>query len=92
MFQYVGDFGENKDVAKKIRIEKIMPTLSGGGQVELDFKDVSGVTQSFIHALIADAIREFKDEIFDRLVFKNCTRDVKIVVEIVAEYMQEGMD
>lgn len=48
------------------------------------------MTQSFIHALLAEVIREFSEEIFDLIQFKNCTREVRIVVEIVAEYMQEG--
>lgn len=90
MSDYIADFGGNKDTAKKLRIEKIMPVISSGKKVILDFADVSGVTQSFMHALIAEPIREFPDTIFELLSFQNCSRSVKVVVEIVAEYMQEG--
>lgn len=90
MSEYVADFGGNKDTAKQLRIAKIMPAILAKKNVTLDFDGVSGVTQSFIHALLAEAIREFPEEVFDLIQFKNCTRDVRVVVEIVAEYMQEG--
>lgn len=90
MSKYVADFGGNKDIAKQLRIGKIMPAVLAKENVVLDFDGVSGVTQSFIHALLAETIREFPDEVFELVQFKNCTRDVRVVVEIVAEYMQEG--
>lgn len=92
MFDYVSDFGGNKDTAKQLRVEKIMPAISKGKKVVLDFADVNGVTQSFVHALIAEAIREFPEKVFELVEFRHCTRDVQVVVEIVAEYMQEGSD
>ena len=90
MYEYVTDFGGNKDTARQLRIETIMPAISANKDVVLDFEGVMGVTQSFIHALLAEAIREFPEDIFELVQFKNCTRDVRVVVEIVAEYMQEG--
>ena len=27
MFKYIGDYGENKDIARKIRLEIILPCL-----------------------------------------------------------------
>ncbi len=90
MSEYVADFGGNKDTARRLRIEKIMPAISTNKDVVLNFSGVSGVTQSFIHALLAETIREFPEKAFELIKFKNCTRDVRVVVEIVAEYMQEG--
>lgn len=92
MSKYVADFGGNKDTARRLRIEKIMPAISANKTIVLNFNGVSGVTQSFMHALLAEAIREFPEETFELIEFKNCTRDVRVVVEIVAEYMQEGAD
>ena len=90
MYDYINDFGGNKDTARQLRIEKIMPAISEGRKITLDFEGVSGVTQSFIHALLAEAIREFPEKTFELVDFKNCSRDIQVVVEIVAEYMQEG--
>ncbi|OGV97080.1 hypothetical protein A2W24_00020 [Microgenomates group bacterium RBG_16_45_19] len=88
----VNDFAENKDVAKKIRIEKIMPALTEGHEVVLDFGGISGATQSFIHALISDPIRKLKNVALDRLVFKNANDDIREIISIVYRYMQESLD
>ena len=91
MFDYIGNYGENKDTAKKLRLEKIFPALKKNEEITIDFEQVTGVTQSFIHALISDPIREYSETIFDKIIFKNCTDNVRVVIEIVEEYMQESM-
>jgi hypothetical protein len=87
-----GDFAENKDVAKKLRIEVIMPELSKGGSVVMDFDGVNGATQSFIHALISDPIRQFRDTAYDNLFYKNTNVDIQKIISIVYRYMQESLD
>jgi len=91
MFKLAGEFAENKDIAKELRVQILMPELSKGREVIVDFYNVKGVTQSFIHALISDPIREYKDVAFDKLIYKNCNDDVKEIVAIVYRYMQESM-
>lgn len=86
------DFAENKDTAKKLRIEKIMPSLSRGDDVILDFDGINGATQSFIHALISDPIRELRDIAFDHLSYKNVNSDIREIISIVYRYMQESLD
>ncbi|MBU3918846.1 STAS-like domain-containing protein [Patescibacteria group bacterium] len=88
----VGDFAENKDVAKELRIKKIIPTLRDGKEVVLDFSGVSGATQSFIHALISEPIRLFRDVALEKIHYKNCSDVVKEVIKTVSEYMQESLD
>ena len=88
--EYAGAFAENKDVARQLRLEEIMPALQRGDQVRLDFTGVTGVTQSFMHALIAEVIREYGDDVYDQLLFANCSAVVQEVVTIVADYMQES--
>ena len=87
----VGDFAENKETAKKIRLEEIMPSLSRGDEVRIDFLGVSGATQSFIHALISDPIREFSDVAYDKLVYENVNDEIKEIIGIVYRYMQESI-
>ena len=92
MRKLAGDFAENKDIAKKLRIEKIIPALSKGDEVILDFDEVSGATQSFIHALISDPIRKLKNVAFDNLAYKNANDDIREIISIVYRYMQESLD
>lgn len=89
LFEYVNDFAENKDVAQSIRLDHIIPALSSGESVVLDFEGVDAATQSFVHALISDLFRIFGSPILDMLEFKNCNEKVQKIILIVSEYMQE---
>jgi hypothetical protein len=77
---------ESKDDARRLRETEILPSLGKGQSVELDFEKVEFATQSFIHALISDAIRRYKDDIFDRLIFVHCSDEVQQIVLTVFEY------
>ena len=91
MFTLVGNFAENKDLARKVRIEEIIPSLEKQEEVILDFQDVDSATQSFIHALISDLFRRYGVEVLDRIYFRNCNDIIKKIINIVADYMQEGI-
>jgi hypothetical protein len=88
LFKQTGSFAENKDIARKIRLEKIMPSLEQNQQITLDFSGIEATTQSFIHALISDAIRKFGPEVLERINFKSCNDKLKKIILIVTEYMQ----
>jgi hypothetical protein len=89
IYDYVGAFAENKDIAKEIRIDIILPSLEKNQKVTLDFSKVEGGTQSFIHALISDVIRKKGINILDSIYFKDCNETIKKIIEIVIEYMQD---
>jgi len=91
LFPEVGAFAENKDLAKAIRINKIIPALDKDQEVTLDFDKVDSATQSFIHALISDLIRQKGISVLDRVYFKNCSETVKTIIRIVTDYMQESV-
>jgi len=91
MFPLVGNFAENKDLARKIRVEEIIPYLEKQEEVTLDFEGIDSATQSFIHALISDLFRKFGVEVLDQIDFKNCNDIVKQIINIVVDYMQEGI-
>lgn len=83
-----GVFAENKDIAGILRDKTILPTLRSNKEVVLDFKGVEGVTQSFVHAMISEAMREFGAEVLDHIIFRDCNRSVQAIIEIVVDYMQ----
>ncbi|WP_425562077.1 STAS-like domain-containing protein [Microbacterium kribbense] len=55
----------------------------------LDFEGVSLATQSFVHALIAEAVRSETPAGLDHLVFKNCSSAVRSIIEVVISYAQD---
>lgn len=89
IFDQAGVFAENKDIAQKIRLEYILPSLSTNSEIILDFAQVEGTTQSFIHALISDAIRQFGTRSLELISFKNCNPVVQKIISIVCDYMQQ---
>jgi len=90
LLDFVDSFAENKDVAQSLRKDQIVPALEKGSEVTLDFAGIDAATQSFVHALISDVIRNFGNEILDKISFKNCNETVKKIIEIVVDYMQES--
>lgn len=90
LFDAVGSFAENKDIARDIRQKEIAPALENNQEVVLDFEKVDIATQSFIHALISDLIRKQGNEVLDRISFKSCNETIKKIIMIVIDYMQES--
>ncbi len=91
IFDKAGAFAENKDVARHVRLNEIIPALERNEDVVLDFEKVDAATQSFIHALISDVLRKQGFEALDRMAFKSCNDTVKQIINIVVDYMQEGL-
>ena len=85
----VGNFAENKDIARDLRIKELIPLLDKNEDIVLDFKGIDGVTQSFIHALISDLIRKYGSVVLESIFFKNCNENIKKIISIVVDYMQE---
>ena len=91
LIDQVGTFAENKDIAREIRVSKIEPSVADGKEVHLDFSGITLATQSFIHALISDLIRKQGIDVLDLIVFKNCSDAVATLVNVVCDYMQDGL-
>jgi hypothetical protein len=86
----VAGFAEDKDQAKAIRIETVLPALERGEYIVLDFQHVNYATQSFIHALLGEALYKYSESLLDRIEFKNCTPQLQSVIELVVDYSLEG--
>lgn len=86
----VGDFGENKDLARTIRQKDIIPTIAQGDSIALDFTGINGATQSFIHALIAEPIIRYREQAFENLFYINTNDSVSEIISIVYRYLQES--
>ncbi len=88
--ELAGVFAENKDVAQQARITTLLPALKKGEAVILDFEGVDGATQSFVHALISEPFRIYKEKTLDLIRFKDCNSSIRQIITIVTEYMQEA--
>lgn len=86
----IAGFAEDKDYARKLRQEKILPTLERGDEIVLDFSLVKYATQSFVHALIGEALKRYGEAVLDRIEFQNCTPQLQSVIELVVDYSLGG--
>ena len=86
----VNGFAENKDEARSIRLSKVLPAITTGEDVILDFRDVRYATQSYVHALIGEALQKFGEGALDHIEFKNCSPQVRSVIELVVDYSLGG--
>lgn len=91
MYAEVGDFGEDKDAAAALRESKVRPSIAKGKRIIIDFKGVTLVTQSFIHALISDVLRVQGEDALDYLEFQNCEAVVKGIISTVVQYSLDSM-
>lgn len=89
---FAGDFGEDKDAARAIRQGQIVPAIERGDEVSLDFGGMSGVTQSFMHALIAEPIMRFRERAFQKLFYFDANEQISEIISIVYRYIQESFD
>ena len=85
-----GIFVENKEEAHRLRSQFIVPALDRGEQVILDFAEVQYATQSFIHALISEALKKHGEEALENIEFKNCSPALQSIIEWVVDYSLGG--
>lgn len=91
ILERASSFAENKDVAANLREKMVLPSLAGGEDVTLDFEGVDDATQSFVHALVSEAFREYGSDVLERITFKNCNERVRGIITLVTVYMQESL-
>ena len=89
IYDIVGQFAEDKDIARDIRRDILWSNIRNGLEIEIDFNKVDDATQSFIHALLSQLIRETQGEALDHIYFKNCNDTVKGIINMVVDYMTE---
>jgi hypothetical protein len=83
---------EEKEVARFLREELIKPALRREEEVELNFARAQVVTQSFIHALLAEVICRFEEKALDYLIFAKCSDEAEQVIKTVIDYTFMALD
>jgi hypothetical protein len=83
-------FAEDKGYARQIRIRELLPALDRGETVTLDFSRVVYTTQSFVHTLIGEALAKHGEQALQQLEFRQCSPQVRSVVELVVDYSLSG--
>lgn len=85
-----GGFAEDKDQAKAIRTSTILPALARSETLILDFEAIQYATQSFVHALIGEALQRYGEQALEKIEFRNCSEAVRSAIELVVDYSLGG--
>src|SRR5690242_1404146 len=81
-----GPIAQDKDWARQARLDVLLPTLAARVDVRLDFSKTTIATQSFVHALISEAIRTYGEDVLTILEFHGCSPQVELTVKTVITY------
>ena len=83
-------FAEDKDAAKQLRRQIIMPALAEEKKVILDFSSVTSSTQSFVHALVGEPLQKRGEGVLEQIEFRSCAPQIKSLVQLVVDYTLGG--
>lgn len=81
-----GPLAQDKDLARQIRVERVLPAIEAGSELRLDFGDVETATQSFVHALLAEALWRHGERALALVEFFACAPAVQSAIETVVGY------
>lgn len=81
-----GPVAQDKDWARRARLHTLLPALSSRIEVRLDFSKVTIATQSFVHALVSEAIRTHGEAVLSIMEFHRCSAQVELTVKTVVTY------
>jgi len=74
---------EDVEMAKKLRLETLIPSL-GQRMLVLDFAGIRFATQSFVHVLLSEVFKDRKS--VSSLSFVNCSKATEEAIRTVAAY------
>ncbi len=89
VYDFAGPFAEDKDIAKAIREDYLLPAIATKESVTLDFDQVQSSTQSFVHALISKSLLDGGEGVLDIVTFANCSDKVRELIVMVTNYSLE---
>jgi len=81
-----GDQPNDRDQAEDFAKRKLLPALEKGRLILIDFRDTGMVTQSFIHALISEAVKSDSRHAA-KIQTANTTRAQQAVFDLALRHM-----
>jgi hypothetical protein len=86
------EIAEDKEYARGLRMRKVLPALEAGDDLEIDFSAALYATQSFVHALLGEALKRHGEPVLERIEFKNCSKQLRDIIELVVDYSLGGFE
>lgn len=84
----VGDFAEDKALAREICQEEILPKLQARKKIIVDLLGVEAMSQAFFYQLVALAIEQYGMLAYQEIKFRNVRAEIEEMMSEVYRGMQ----
>ncbi|HEX8632855.1 MAG TPA: ATP-binding protein [Pyrinomonadaceae bacterium] len=82
---YFGRYAEDKQLAIKVRDEKILPAIEDGKSVTVDFEEVISAPHSLLNALLATPIQRFGLAAYKKIKVINAAPEIRETVDFIMD-------
>jgi hypothetical protein len=80
---YFGQYIENKDLAKQIRDEKLLPVLAENGTLIIDFKSIIFASHTVLNAMLATPINQLGLKAYKKIKIINAASDIRVMLDFI---------
>jgi hypothetical protein len=80
---YFGRYAEDKDLAKKIRDEKLLPALAENKTLTLNFEEIISAPHSLLNALLATPIERLGLVAYKNIKIINAAPDIRETLDFI---------
>jgi len=82
---YFGKHAEDKEAAITQRDRYILPAITDGREILLDFKNVENAPHSFLSALLATPIKRLGMQAYKKIKFVNASPDIRETIDFIMD-------
>lgn len=82
---YFGRYAEDKSLAIKIRDNKLLPAITEGKTVTVDFEDVISAPHSLLNALLATPIQRIGMKAYKKIKIINASPEIRETVDFILD-------
>ena len=83
IYNYFGQYAEDKEAAIKFRDKRIIPAIDSGKKVILDFNNVISAPHSFLSALIASPAKRLGMTTYKIIKITNATAEIRETLDFI---------
>jgi hypothetical protein len=82
---YFGRYAEDKQLAIKVRDEKILPAIGDGKSITIDFEEVISAPHSLLNALLATPVQRFGLKAYKKIKIINASPEIRETVDFIMD-------
>jgi len=85
MRNYFGRYAEDKELAIKLRDEKLLPLIAEGRSISIDFEEIISAPHSLLNALLATPIQRLGLAAYKRIKVINARTEIRETIDFIMD-------